>query len=346
LKKRVEKTKRVGAVAINRRECSCMIVDVPVDAHPDKLPLIYRLDATRLVERHRFDVDDMTRMEHVIELLPESLNSCERLGLSSFGPFMSLDAVGTRPDLFGLISRQQSELAGDERNIVKLLRDKTGVWRVDLTTDANAVALGELADRLSRGFPPFTNITHDDKVLKWHHENAVIVSLIFGRGVGGGVAIAGRTLQHSYHPEIGHIRVPIYTGDHANDTKCAFHGDCITGYASRDRFVIKDNYPTDESLERFAHYAAHLISTVTYALAPHLVALAGSTIFEYPEVVGRIRAALHRLMMGRRDNEALPPLVPVEDKDQLDSLIEVAAPTSYLLGALAHTLNQMDGGST
>lgn len=117
---------------------------------------------------------------------------------------------------------------------------------VALDTDVNAAALAELLYGAGRGMRSLAYVT-------------------VGTGIGGGVAIEGRTIRGVLHPEMGHIRVIRHPADREFAGICPFHGDCLEGLAS-GRAIVARWGTTVERLPQ-AHPAREILGSYLGQLA-------------------------------------------------------------------------------
>jgi len=192
------------------------------------------------------------------------------LGVASFGPIV-LDAKSAR---YGqLLATPKAGWSGfDVRG--ELLRRFPVPLVID--TDVNAAALAEQAGGAARGLPCVAYVT-------------------VGTGVGGGLALEGRTLKGALHPEIGHMRLRRRAHDRHVST-CPFHEDCAEGLASGPavarRLTPGRTLAEDpEVLALVADYLGDLAANLVLAWSPHRIVLGGG-VMGVPGLIGTMRASL------------------------------------------------------
>lgn len=329
-----EAISRIGATAITREDVSWTIYEM--DERDRSLGPPRIASKGILVSGSEKPMGDLRQV--IASLSGEFLrHGCDRISVSCFGPF---DSIGERIDdeaSFGRISKRQSTLNAGGQNVIELFHEHCGIEksRIHLTTDANAVALGELVRRASMPDreAPFEEVK--DPHLAQAYRNVVLVALIFGKGIGGGVTIGGEPLQRNFHPEMGHIPVTRMYNDSRPDG-CAYHIDCATGLAQFDVLdKDKNGILSRRGLEQFAFYAAQVCAAATYMLGPDAIVLAGSTIFAYPQSIALIREETKKIFVAR-GGASRPGFIKQESSDRLGAFITPADPHSYLLGTLAH----------
>lgn len=325
---------RIGATTITREDVSWIVYEVDERERSLGPPRITSKGI--IVSGSEKPVGDLGVI--VARLTHEFVrHDCDRIAVSCFGPF---DSIGERIDdeaSYGRIAERQDTLNAGGQNIIELFHHSSNIdrSRIHLTTDANAVALGELVRRASipEREPPFNDIK--DQNLAQAYRNAVLVALIFGKGIGGGVTIGGEPLQRNFHPEMGHIPVTRMFADTRLGT-CPHHIDCATGLAQISALDMDDSGTLSRrGLAQFAFYAAQVCATATYMLGPDAIVLAGSTIFAYPQALPLIRDETRKIFAGRGGDDR-PAFIRQERPDHLEAFITQADPHSYLLGTLAH----------
>jgi fructokinase len=221
-------------------------------------------------------------LERVISFLRKF--EVDGLGIGCFGPL----------DLRRGMITSTPKVAWRGVEIVRLLREGTGIERVVLDTDVNAAALGEHLWGTARGVDNFLYLT-------------------VGTGIGGGAMINGRLLHGLAHPEMGHIRIPHDFARDAFAGDCYAHGDCLEGLASghamETRWRLRgENLPSGHpAWELEARYLGSGIASLICALSPEKVIIGGGVMKQ----VGfdAVRAEVRRVMNGYMD---LPEIVPPE----------------------------------
>jgi fructokinase len=195
------------------------------------------------------------------------------LGIGCFGPLdLNKGCITATP-----------KAAWRNVEIVKLLRESTGIQKIALDTDVNAAAKGEHAFGAARGIDTFLYLT-------------------VGTGIGGGAMVNGRLLHGLAHPEMGHIRLPHDWEKDPFPGDCYAHGDCLEGMASGQAMerrwnVRGENLPENHpAWELEAHYLGLGIASLICTLSPELVIVGGGVM----KRVGfdLVQEKVHRLMNG------------------------------------------------
>jgi len=156
---------------------------------------------------------------------------------------------------------------------------------VAVDTDVTAAALAEGRWGAARGLGTFAYVT-------------------VGTGIGVGVVAGGRPLHGLVHPEAGHVSVPRAPGDEFPGV-CPFHGDCLEGMASGPAVAARWGAPAEDltgglrerAVDLEAHYLAHGIRTLVYAVAPERV-LIGGGLSGMPGLLPAVRARLPGALGG------------------------------------------------
>lgn len=316
--------KIVAAVSINRTETSWVVMRTD---RQDGLPDLKEEDIVHKAAMSNVGKNLRGIIEHVSDTLRPY--ACSVLAVGSFGPFFTVNS-SRGEDIF--ISEQQTELQAGNQNLSELFEQYTDI-RPAIITDATAVALGEFLTRYKRRDPPFDSVGEHASGYK----RKTLVSLIFGKGVGGGFTIGGKVSPFTYHSEMGHMPV-VKMENERRGCACRFHNDCLTGYLGRDTLDKKGDKLSDLGLHQFSHYAAQLCAAVTYILGPDAIALTGSTIQAYPdETIPMIRDELENLLQGRR--VAVQPFIAQERAGSAKRYISQADKSSYLMGTLLHAID-------
>lgn len=192
-------------------------------------------------------------------------------GLAAFGPLI-VDPASPRCGL--MLQTTKTGWAGSNLRADLAARLDTDV-AVD--TDVNAAALAEQRIGAGRNLPSVAYLT-------------------IGTGIGGGLAINGRTLRGALHPEIGHIRLVRAVGDTVVST-CPFHDDCAEGLAAGPavsrRLAGRVLADSPEVMGVIANYVGQLIATLVLAWSPHRVVLGGG-VMNTPGLIAMVDIALRR----------------------------------------------------
>lgn len=151
---------------------------------------------------------------------------------------------------------------------------------VAIDTDVNVAALAEQAIGAGRGLHTVAYVT-------------------VGTGIGGGLAIDGRTLKGGLHPEIGHFRVRRAEGD-LTPSLCGFHPDCAEGLAAGpalgERLNGRRLEEAPEVRAMAADYLGQLCATLLLSWSPQRIVLGGGVMGVaglIPEVEARMRLELN-----------------------------------------------------
>lgn len=155
---------------------------------------------------------------------------------------------------------------------------------VAIDTDVNAAALAEALHGAGRGC-------------------GTVVYVTVGTGIGGGIAVDGRTQRGALHPEMGHIRVARHERDGAFAGVCPFHGDCVEGLASGAAILSRygtslDQLPADHDAWRVvAHYLGQLAASIVLLLSPERIVFGGGVMRD-ARLLAEIRAVAARALNG------------------------------------------------
>lgn len=263
-----------------------------------------------------------------------------KLAISSFGPFENLNNQIHRNRFYGQISPLQKDLNAGGKNLVQLsVEHIIQNIRTDVvvTTDANALALGELYKRARERKYPFNEYSEfNDRCveMKTAFSRATVLSLLLGKGVGGGIAYGGgQVWQQHYHPEMGHIPVTRFPGD-MRASACSVHDDCITGFLSRDSLEV-NGLITERNWILFYQYAAQLIATATYMICPDVITLSGSLIRERPSAINGIFEELDEILRGRRPDRT-KYYIRQESDLVFEDYLGIADDKSQILGTVLY----------
>jgi fructokinase len=133
---------------------------------------------------------------------------------------------------------------------------------VGFETDVNGAVLGEA---------------------RWGAGNGhnLVVYITIGTGIGGGIAIKGKTVHGLSHPEMGHMRMKRHVDDMDFAGACPFHGDCFEGLASgpaiKSRWGMSlSELPSDHPAhDIIAFYIGQLVNNLQAVLEPSCIILGG-----------------------------------------------------------------------
>lgn len=213
--------------------------------------------------------------------LEESLSrkiTLKSLGIGSFGP---LD-LNKRSTHYGCIT-STPKTAWQNVNIVKELEDRLHL-PIDLDTDVNAAALGELYWGAGQGL-----------------QN--ILYLTIGTGIGGGAIIARKPYHGLLHPEMGHIFLAQPFSEDDFKGVCPYHSHCFEGLASgpalkarwgRDAALLEPHHP---AWDQETFYIAQALSTYINVLSPEIIILGGG-VMQQTHLFPLIRIKVIELLNG------------------------------------------------
>ncbi|HEY2751417.1 ROK family protein, partial [Phenylobacterium sp.] len=225
------------------------------------------------------------------------------VGLASFGPLIVNSAD---PDYGRML--QTAKPHWTDSNLRAELAHRLGA-PVALETDVGAAALAEQAEGAAVGVE-------------------VAAYLTVGTGIGGGLAISGRTLQGALHPEVGHLRIYRAADDHLPSV-CPFHTDCAEGLAAGPA-IARRLKPGETLADRtdvcalVSDYLGQLCAALVLAWSPQCIVLGGG-VMSTPRLVKDVAAAMRRRLGGYG-----PPAA------RLDNYVRPAAlENAGLTGALA-----------
>jgi fructokinase len=111
--------------------------------------------------------------------------------------------------------------------------------------------------------------------------HAAVIYITAGTGIGGGIAVDGRSLPGLIHPEMGHLRVPRHPYDAGFGGVCPFHGDCVEGLASGPAVLARwgqrlDQLPNDHPApEIIGFYLGQLCAAIALVISPSVIVLGG-----------------------------------------------------------------------
>lgn len=180
----------------------------------------------------------------------------DALGVGSFGP---LDLNPASPT-YGNITSTPKLKWRDYPLLRELLAGRNIPAAID--TDVNAAVIAEMELGVARGC-----------------ENAVYMTI--GTGIGGGVAVHGKTVHGLLHPEAGHILLQPHPEDPNPRGVCPYHAGCLEGLAAGpaigariggDASLLPDDHPT---FEIEAYYLAQMCMNLTLTFSPEKIILGG-----------------------------------------------------------------------
>ena len=224
------------------------------------------------------------------------------LGVASFGPIVVDE---TSPHYGRLLTTPKAGWSGFDLRAA--LASRFPVPLV-IDTDVNAAALAEQRCGAARGLHTVAYVT-------------------VGTGIGGGLAIAGRTHRGALHPEVGHMRLRRRAGDRHIST-CAFHDDCAEGLAAGPAVVRRLGgraalRESAEVMDTVAGYLGDLAANLVLAWAPHRIVFGGG-VMATTGLIEKVRRAM-RLALGD---------YAVHGPAQADFLVPASLSDAGLEGAL------------
>lgn len=196
------------------------------------------------------------------------------VGVASFGP---VDVVPGSDTYGSILETTKPGWRGFD--LVGALARGLGA-PVEIDTDVNAAALAEQALGAGRGLHTVAYVT-------------------VGTGIGGGLAMEGRTLKGGLHPEIGHLRVAHAPGDEQASV-CGFHTDCVEGLASgpavQARLKGRALAEAPEVEGFVVDYLGQLCAQLLLAWSPQRIVLGGGVLSDgglIPRIEDRMRRDLN-----------------------------------------------------
>jgi fructokinase len=196
------------------------------------------------------------------------------VGIASFGPVI-VDPASS--DVGRMLATTKPGWSGF--NLANALTERLGA-PVRIDTDVNAAALAEQTLGAGRGLHTVAYVT-------------------VGTGIGGGLAIDGKTLKGALHPEIGHIPLRRAPGD-VQASVCGFHPACAEGLAAGPavglRLAGRNLTEAPEVRALVADYLGQLCATLLLTWSPQRIVMGGgvmSTPGLIPEIEARMRLELN-----------------------------------------------------
>ena len=183
-------------------------------------------------------------------------HNIDALGVGSFGP---LDPNPASPT-YGYITSTPKLKWRNYPLLPELLKGRDIPAAID--TDVNAAVIAEMELGAAKGC-----------------ENAVYMTI--GTGIGGGVAVHGKTVHGLLHPEAGHIPLRPHPEDPNPRGVCPYHESCLEGLAAGpaigarvggDAGLLPDDHPT---FRIEAWYLAQMCMNLTLTLSPEKIILGG-----------------------------------------------------------------------
>ena len=197
------------------------------------------------------------------------------LGIASFGPI----DLNPQSNNWGYITRTPKP-GWSNVALAPALKAALGV-PVGFDTDVNGAALGEARWGSSANCSTSVYVT-------------------IGTGVGGGAVINGMPLHGHGHPEMGHMRLPRYSGDEGFPGICLFHGDCCEGLVSGPAILarygvsLSDLSPEHPAHRMIAWYLAQFAVTLQSVMAPGQIIMGGG-VMKTPGLLHRVRGAANTI---------------------------------------------------
>lgn len=204
------------------------------------------------------------------------------VGVGAFGP---VDVDPRSPTWGTLLATPKPGWSG-----VSLVKPLSHFGPVVIDTDVNAAALAEARFGAGAGVDSLVYVT-------------------VGTGIGGGVAVGGRSIGGMLHPEMGHIRVRRDPRDEGFAGVCPFHGDCLEGLASGPAVLARwkaelRSLPGDHpGIEIIGGYLGQLAATIALMLSAQRIVFGGGVMSDQ-RLLPHIREAAHRELAGYLPVEA------------------------------------------
>ncbi|WP_295171815.1 ROK family protein [uncultured Brevundimonas sp.] len=235
-------------------------------------------DAGRTLTDTRFPTVTPDRVvDTLVATIQAALPSGARIGgigVASFGPVI-VDPAS--PDLGRMLATPKAGWTGF--NLTQALRTRLQA-PVIIDTDVNAAALAEQALGAGRGFHSVAYVT-------------------VGTGIGGGLAIDGRTLKGGLHPEIGHLPIRRAERDD-HPSACGFHPNCVEGLTAGPALAARlGGRRLDAASELRAlvcDYLGQLSASLLLSWSPQIIIFGGGVMTTpglLSEIEGRMRLELN-----------------------------------------------------
>jgi fructokinase len=237
-------------------------------------------DGSRVVQvQGRFETGDdpVSIVGRLARWFHQQGRELEAVGVASFGPLDVVDGTITVTPKHGWQGFPlRSELA-------KVLHVP-----VVLDTDVNGAVLAEWTWGAAQGL-------HD------------VLHVSVGTGIGVGAIVAGRVVHGSYHPEMGHMRIPPREGDRWPGA-CDFHGSCWEGLASGHAMSARHGVEAaqiddDAAWDLEAEYLAKGIANLICLYRPQRV-IVGGGVLRHEGLLEAIRPKVADLLDRRYFPEA------------------------------------------
>lgn len=200
------------------------------------------------------------------------------IGIATFGP---VDLRRSSPTFGRLLATPKPGWAGTDW--VTPLAERFGC-PVAIDTDVGAAALAEALHGAGRGC-------------------GTVVYVTVGTGIGGGIAVGGRTQNGSLHPEMGHIRVTRHERDRAFAGTCPFHGDCLEGLASGPAIAARYGATLaalpagHEAASVVGYYLGQLAAMALLMVSPERIVFGGG-VMNHAALLPEIRRVAATLLNG------------------------------------------------
>lgn len=217
----------------------------------------------------------MAEIVRIVEAATPAGGRIAGIGLASFGPVV----VDPGADDYGvMLATPKPGWTGF--NLGRRLSEALNA-SVAIDTDVNVAALAEQAVGAGRGVHAVAYVT-------------------VGTGIGGGLAVDGRTLKGGLHPEIGHFRVRRVEGD-LLPSRCGFHPDCAEGLSAGpalgDRLNGRRLEDAAEVRALAADYLGQFCATLLLAWSPQRIVLGGG-VMGTKGLIAEIEARMRRELNG------------------------------------------------
>ena len=206
----------------------------------------------------------------------------QALGIASFGP---LELEPTSPQ-YGRLLRTP-KLAWRDVDLLAPFRALD--IPIALDTDVNAAALAEAAWGAGR----------DDNGAPLD----CLVYVTVGTGIGGGVALHGRSLRGLLHPELGHVHPRRHRDDLHFAGVCPHHRDCLEGVANGPSIVARLGHELGDAADDHpiwqieADYLGQLCAQLVLTLSPQRIVLGGG-VMQHARLYASVRVRTQHWLGG------------------------------------------------
>lgn len=195
-------------------------------------------------------------MGKIIEFF-KKFNDIKAMGVSCFGPI----DINEDSETYGYILNTP-KLKWKNVNVLGILKREFPETKFAWTTDVNGAAMGEYRKGAAFG------------------KNSCLYITI-GTGVGGGIVFDGKINKGTFHPEMGHIGLPVINEEENKYNICPFHTNCLEGFVcgpsikNRKGISAEDIVEDDEVWDIISHYIAQGLYNFALTIAPEIIIVGG-----------------------------------------------------------------------